>query len=95
MSKNFGALLLVNNYCICLQGEDCCSTSIVSFHYITPNQMYMFDFLFYHVKVMTTHSGELPRKLDFEEIKLRLKETTPTTTVPPPKETTEDSFVYS
>lgn len=33
--------------------------------------MYIFDFLLYHVK-LASNRDELPRKLDFEEIKARL-----------------------
>lgn len=34
--------------------------------------MYIFDFLLYHVK-LASNLDELPRKLDFEDIKARLK----------------------
>lgn len=53
------------------QGYDCCSQSVISFHYISPSQMYVFDYLMYHVKLST----QLPRKLDFEEIKRHLNVT--------------------
>lgn len=33
--------------------------------------MYIFDFLLYHVKLASNHD-QLPRRLDFEEIKARL-----------------------
>ncbi|XP_077298676.1 glycoprotein-N-acetylgalactosamine 3-beta-galactosyltransferase 1-like [Arctopsyche grandis] len=32
------------------EGLDCCSDNAVSFHYVSPNQMYVMDYLIYHLK---------------------------------------------
>ena len=33
-----------------MQGPDCCSDYAVSFHYVPPNMMYVFDYLVYQLK---------------------------------------------
>ncbi len=32
-------------------GEKCCSKSLISFHYVTTDEMYTFDFLIYKLKL--------------------------------------------
>ena len=33
-------------------GEKCCSNSTIAFHYVTPEQMYIFDFFIYKLRVL-------------------------------------------
>lgn len=35
---------------ISFQGLECCSDSLISVHYVTPANMYLFEYLIYHVK---------------------------------------------
>lgn len=45
-------------------GFDCCSDFAISFHYITPNQMYLYDFLIYHLRPYGVAYGyELPQRI--------------------------------
>ena len=55
---------------------DCCSESVAGLHYITPKEMYLIDYLIYHVNPygIEQHNDKIPPKLPLAEILRRSNE---------------------
>ena len=55
---------------------DCCSDTIAGLHYIDPIEMYMLDYLIYHVKPygVEQHDDKIPPKYPLAEIIRRSNE---------------------
>lgn len=47
---------MLQKYHHLLQGPECCSEFTVSFHYVTPEDMYLMEFLLYHARIFGRHS---------------------------------------
>lgn len=63
------SLILFTDFAF-LQGLECCSDNAISFHYVSPNQMYVLDYLIYHLRPygIVAHSQPLPKKLSLGDI---------------------------
>ncbi|XP_058062191.1 glycoprotein-N-acetylgalactosamine 3-beta-galactosyltransferase 1-like [Anopheles bellator] len=65
------------------EGLDCCSDNAISFHYVSPNQMYVLDYLIYHLRPygIVGHAQPLPKKLSLTDL-VRVDDLGKTTTKP-------------
>lgn len=48
--QNYDVLFKISNKRNYFQGLDCCSDYAITFHDTSPNQMYILDYLIYHLK---------------------------------------------
>lgn len=61
------------------EGLDCCSDNTISFHYIRPEQFYVFEYMLYRLRAygVVAYPQPLPKKVNFTEISMLLQNEKP------------------